>query len=193
MKKIVIAAALSACFVQFNAFADVTAQALATWSATATKDTTSKLIVTPLGSLTFEYAPGIKSFNSQKGLFDVSIEGEAGATAFKLTSRLVTNTLTQLDGSGSTLDVGVSWNGADVKKDADTPMIDTATGMLGGNLSALSQSYMKADRSSAQDAFTFTIAGGTTDGTAKVTDYSTLPDGVWSGDVSVQFDATWTS
>ncbi|HFP4800366.1 TPA: common pilus major fimbrillin subunit EcpA, partial [Escherichia coli] len=23
--------------------------------------------------------------------------------------------------------------------------------------------------------------------------YSTLPEGIWSGDVSVQFDATWTS
>ena len=34
---------------------------------------------------------------------------------------------------------------------------------------------------------------GTTDGTTAVTDYSTLPEGIWSGDVSVQFDATWTS
>ncbi len=54
--------------------ADVTAQAVATWSATA-KDTTSKLVVTPLGSLAFQYAEGIKGFNSQKGLFDVAIEG----------------------------------------------------------------------------------------------------------------------
>ena len=30
-------------------------------------------------------------------------------------------------------------------------------------------------------------------GTTAVTDYSTLPEGIWSGDVSVQFDATWTS
>jgi hypothetical protein len=65
--------------------ADVTAQAVATWSATA-KDTTSKLVVTPLGSLAFQYAEGIKGFNSQKGLFDVAIEGDATATAFKLTS-----------------------------------------------------------------------------------------------------------
>ena len=34
---------------------------------------------------------------------------------------------------------------------------------------------------------------GTTNGTTAVTDYSTLPEGIWSGDVSVQFDATWTS
>jgi hypothetical protein len=50
------------------------------------KDTTSKLVVTPLGSLAFQYAEGIKGFNSQKGLFDVAIEGDATATAFKLTS-----------------------------------------------------------------------------------------------------------
>lgn len=90
--------------------ADVTAQAVATWSATAKKDTTSKLVVTPLGSLAFQYAEGIKGFNSQKGLFDVAIEGDTTATAFKLTSRLITNTLTQLDTSGSTLSVGVDYN-----------------------------------------------------------------------------------
>ncbi|STV79436.1 fimbrillin MatB [Klebsiella michiganensis] len=54
------------------------------------KDTTSKLVVTPLGSLAFQYAEGVKGFNSQKGLFDVAIEGDATATAFKLTSRLIT-------------------------------------------------------------------------------------------------------
>ncbi|WP_252494503.1 common pilus major fimbrillin subunit EcpA, partial [Escherichia coli] len=45
--------------------ADVTAQAVATWSATAKKDTTSKLVVTPLGSLAFQYAEGIKGLNLQ--------------------------------------------------------------------------------------------------------------------------------
>ena len=58
---------------------------------------------------------GIKGFNSQKGLFDVAIEGDSTATAFKLTSRLITNTLTQLDTSGSTLNVGVDYNGAAVE------------------------------------------------------------------------------
>ncbi len=54
--------------------ADVTAQAVAT-GLRPLKDTTSKLVVTPLGSLAFQYAEGIKGFNSQKGLFDVAIEG----------------------------------------------------------------------------------------------------------------------
>ena len=95
MKLKMLAAALVTTFcVGAVQAADVTAQAVATWSATAKKDTTSKLVVTPLGSLAFQYAEGIKGFNSQKGLFDVAIEGDATATAFKLTSRLITNTLT---------------------------------------------------------------------------------------------------
>ncbi len=138
MKKKVLAIALVTAFTGMGVAqaADVTAQAVATWSATAKKDTTSKLVVTPLGSLAFQYAEGIKGFNSQKGLFDVAIEGDTTATAFKLTSRLITNTLTQLDTSGSTLSVGVDYNGAAVEKTGDTVMIDTANNIMGGNLSA---------------------------------------------------------
>ena len=195
MNKKIIAVALVAAFSGMGAAhaVDTTAQAVATWSATAKKDTTSKLVVTPLGSLSFNYAEGIKGFNTQKGLFDVTIAGDTGATGFKLTSRLVSNTLTQLDTSGSTLDVGVAYNGVAVEKNADTKMIDTAAGILGGNLSALSTGYNKTGRTSAQDLFTFSIIKGTTDGSAVVADYSMLPEGIWSGDVSVQFDATWTA
>ena len=140
MKKMTLALAIVSAFAAVSTAqaADVTAQALATWSATAKKDTTSKLVVTPIGSLTFNYAEGIKGFNSQKGLFDVTVEGDTTATAFKLTSKLVSNTLTQLDTSGSTLEVGVNYNGAAVEKTAETTMIDTTAGILGGNLSALS-------------------------------------------------------
>jgi hypothetical protein len=195
MKKITLALAIVSAFAVVGTAqaADVTAQALATWSATAKKDTTSKLVVTPIGSLSFQYAEGIKGFNSQKGLFDVTIEGEGTATDFKLTSKLVSNTLTQLDTSGSTLDVGVNYNGAAVEKTAETTMIDVNAGILGGNLSALSSAYNTAVRTSAQDQFTFSIIGATTDGTTAVTDFSTLPEGIWSGDVSVEFNATWTT
>lgn len=195
MKKITLALAIISAFAAVSTAqaADVTAQALATWSATAKKDTTSKLVVTPLGSLSFNYAEGIKGFNSQKGLFDVTVEGDVTATAFKLTSKLVSNKLTQLDTSGSTLDVGVTYNGAAVEKTAETTMIDTSAGILGGNLSALSNAYDKASRTSAQDQFTFSIIGATSDGTTGVTDFSALPEGIWSGDVSVEFNATWTA
>ncbi|HBR7308778.1 TPA: common pilus major fimbrillin subunit EcpA [Klebsiella aerogenes] len=196
MNKKVLAIALVAAFAGMGvaqAATSVTAQSVATWSATAKKDTASKLVVTPLGSLTFQYADGIKGFNTQKGLYDVTVEGDTTATGFKLTSRVLTNTLTQLDTSGSTLSVGIDYNGTAIDKASDTVMIDTANNILGGNLSALSNGYNTAGRTSAQDSFTFSINGGTSDGKTAVTDYSTLPEGIWSGDVSVQFDATWTS
>ena len=135
MKKKVLAIALVTVFTGMGVAqaADVTAQAVATWSATAKKDTTIKL------------------------------------------------------------NVGVDYNGAAVEKTGDTVMIDTANGVLGGNLSPLANGYNASNRTTAQDGFTFSIISGTTNGTTAVTDYSTLPEGIWSGDVSVQFDATWTS
>ncbi|WP_342321214.1 common pilus major fimbrillin subunit EcpA [Kosakonia sp. BYX6] len=172
--------------------ADITASAVATWAATAKKDTTSKLIVTPLGSLSFQYAEGVRGFNTQKGLFDVAIEGETSATSFKLTSRLVSSTLTQLDGSGSTLEVGVNYMGEAVGKASDLVMIDTANGKNVG-LGALANNYAQSGRVTAQDAFTFSVVNATTDGSTPAKDLSVLPEGIWSGDVSVQFDATWTS
>lgn len=191
-RKILALALLSSFSMGAVQAADTTAQAVAKWSATAKKDTTSKLVVTPLGSLSFQYAEGVKGFNTQKGLFDVAVEGDSSATAFKLTSRLVSNTLTQLDGSGSTLNVGVNYFGNAVDKTSDTVLVDTLTGKSGG-LSNIASNYNQAGRFAGQDAFTFSIASATTDGTTPATDLSVLPEGIWSGDVSVQFDATWTS
>lgn len=58
MKKILLVASLASVFAAANATADVTASATASWDATATKDTKSMLVVTPLNSLTFQYAEG---------------------------------------------------------------------------------------------------------------------------------------
>ena len=71
-------------------------------------------------------------------------------------------------------------------------------GLSNGNLSNLSQftdrGYVQSYAKEAmQWAVGNGIISGTTNGTTAVTDYSTLPEGIWSGDVSVQFDATWTS
>lgn len=173
--------------------ADVPARAFASWSASAKKDTISKLVVTPLGSLSFQYAEGIKGFNKQNGLFDVAIEGDTSATEFKLTSRLVTNTLTHYDGSGSTLSVGVSYNGEDLTTGNDVTLIDTDSNSYSGNLGALTNGFNTTGRSTAQDSFSFSITNGTSNGTTPVSDMSQLPEGTWSGDVSVQFDATWTT
>ncbi len=67
MKKKVLAIALVTVFTGTGVAqaADVTAQAVATGQQQP-KDTTSKLVVTPLGSPAFQYAEGIKGFNSQK-------------------------------------------------------------------------------------------------------------------------------
>ncbi len=77
-------------------------------------------------------------------------------------------------------------------KTGDTVMIDTANGVLGGNCASPHSGLLviASNRTTAQDGFTFSIISGTTNGTTAVTDYSTLPEGIWSGDVSVQFDAT---
>ena len=172
--------------------ANITVQSSATWSATAKKESTTKLAVTPLGSLSFVYANGAKGFNTHKGLFDVAIEGDASATAFKLTSRLVSNTLTHLDGSGSTLNVYVNYLGMPLDKATDMVIVDTAIGKNSG-LRVIAENFNKSGNFATQDSFSFSISSGTLDGITPVKQLSALPEGVWSGDISVQFDATWTS
>ncbi|MBH8333367.1 fimbrial protein, partial [Pseudomonas aeruginosa] len=84
-------------------------------------------------------------------------------------------------------------NGPGVEKPGDPVRINTANNVMGGTLSALPNGYTASGRTPGQDGFTFPIIGGPPTATTAVTDYSTLPEGIWSGDVSVQFDATWTS
>lgn len=110
-----------------NADTRVAQAKAATWQATAIKDTTSMLVVTPLKSLTFNYAEGQKSFNQQNGAFDIAIQGQSGATDFKLSSKLIANTLARTT-DDSTLTVGVKWNGEDLSKTTDVVLIDTSKG-----------------------------------------------------------------
>lgn len=74
---------MAAALISTSAMANVTTSATASWDASATKDVTSALVVTPLKSLNFQYAEGIKAFNAQKGAFDITI----GASLARLTSR----------------------------------------------------------------------------------------------------------
>ena len=165
------------------------AQAVASWDAKAIKDTQSMLVVTPLKSLTFNYAEGVKGFNTQDGAFDITIKGQEKATDFKLTSKIITDTLTRA-ADDSELTVGVKWNGAALSKTADTTMVDVAAGTTAG-LDFLTQegTYNGKDRVSGQGQFTFNIASAKVAGAdAKFAD---LTDGFWDGDVRVQFTATW--
>ena len=166
-----------------------TAQATATWQATAIKDTTSMLVVTPLKSLTFNYAEGQKSFNQQNGAFDITIQGQAGATDFKLSSKIIANTLARTTDDSKLL-VGVKWNGTDLDKVTDTVLIDTKNKLTSGldNLAAKGV-FDGADRATDRGEFTFVMASAESAGAA--TDFKALTDGVWDGDVKVQFTASW--
>jgi Mat/Ecp fimbriae major subunit len=192
MKKLLaVLPILSVSLMASHAFADVTASALAKWDATAKKDTESSLVVTPMKSLSFQYAEGVKKFNSQSGAFDVTIQGQEGATDFTLTSKLINNTLSRTD-DASTLDIGVAWNGEKLNKDSETTLIDTAKNVSAG-LEGLAQNsaFAGKGRSSAQGDFEFTVETAKTDG-QPVTNFEDLPDGTWDGEVAVQFNATWT-
>ncbi|MDC5511825.1 common pilus major fimbrillin subunit EcpA [Acinetobacter baumannii] len=194
MKKLISAFAILSASSLFatSVFADVAASSTAKWDATATKDTTSMLVVTPLKSLNFQYAQGLKQFNTQTGAFDVTIQGQSGATDFELTSKLISNTLTRGD-NASTLDVGVMWNGTALSKTTETTLVDTANGISAG-LDALADSaiYAGSGRNSAQGDFTFKIESATSDGLTAA-QYEDLADGMWDGEVAVQFNANWTT
>ncbi|MGL5485807.1 MAG: common pilus major fimbrillin subunit EcpA, partial [Shewanella sp.] len=111
MKKTLIALTIAGLGFAATAQAALEASAVATWQATAKKDTTSELVVTPLSSLSFQYAEGIKGFNTVNGLFDVAIKGDSSATSFTLKAKKLNGTLNHLGGD-STVDVGVLWGGA---------------------------------------------------------------------------------
>lgn len=194
MKKLMSTLAIASVSTLFaaSAFADVTASSTATWKAIATKDTTSNLVVTPLSSLAFQYAEGTKGFNTQNGAFDVTIKGQSGATDFTLASKIIGNTLTRSGGDGSSLDVGVAWNGKQLSKTAPMVMIDTANNVSAG-LDNLAQktAFGGTGRTSAQGNFLFNIESAKDKAGAAVADLSTLSDGVWNGEVAVQFTALW--
>lgn len=191
MKKIVLAGVVAAALISTSAMANVTTSATASWDASATKDVTSALVVTPLKSLNFQYAEGIKAFNAQKGAFDITIQGQSGATDFTLTSQIVSNTLSRTT-DASTLAVVVSWNGNALNKTTPVTMIDTANNISAGlDALAVATAFAGADRVSTQGNFDFTIDSATSDGSTAA-EFKDLTDGYWSGDVRVQFNAEWT-
>lgn len=178
-----------------NAMASTEVESIATWKATAVKDTTSALVVTPLDSLSFDYAAGVGNggaFNTQKGMFDVTLEGDTSATDFRLTAEKVTGTLSHLS-HNSTLEVDVIWAGESLSNSHRVTIVDTMSGVHNAlNLASLGSAFNLAGRTSAQESFTFAINGGMLDGLNPIDgDYSLLPDGIWSGDVKVRFIAEW--
>lgn len=191
MKKLALALVAASAMGTINlANADTrTAIAAASWDAKATKDTNSMLVVTPLRSLAFNYAEGLDRFNTQDGAFDITIAGQSGASDFKLTSKIISNTLSRTS-DDSELTVGVKWNGKDLSNSTDTVMVDTVNGVSGG-LAALAQesAYAGSERTSSQGVFAFNIVKATMSG--KDAAFKDLADGYWDGNVNVEFTASW--
>lgn len=189
MKKALIAVMLAGIGVSFAHAATTSGPATATWKATAKKDSSSALEVTPLGSLSFQYAEGLKGFNTVDALFDVSIQGDADATDFTLKAKKLSGTLNHMSG-GSSVEVGVMWQGLAVSTNAYTTLIDTAAGVTGGNLAPLAAGFKDdTQRTTSQGAFSFNIEHATVNGADA--EFNTLPDGLWEGQVNVEFVASW--
>ncbi|MFH7527846.1 common pilus major fimbrillin subunit EcpA [Aeromonas sp. A5] len=172
----------------------VTASSVATWQASAVKTTEADLVVTPLGSLSFQYAAGTNSFNSADGLFDIVVRGDhEAATSFKLSAQKLNGQLRHLS-TDETLDVAVYWNGQKLNADTSIDMIDTSAGKMGGNLSNIAANYnvnTAVGDVYAQDFFTFELENPA-NGLGELDDMKNLSDGVFSGSVSIQFDAVWS-
>ena len=189
MKKTLIALTVVGLGFTTVAHAAIEASAIAKWKATAKKDSTSELVVTPLSSLSFQYSEGVQAFDTIDGQFDVSIKGDASATSFTLKAKKLNGTLNHLDGK-STVDVGVYWGGTPVSTTGYTTLIDTAAGINGGSLSPVAKGF-KDDkkRATAQGSFNFHIESATANG--KTVTFEALPDGLWNGEVNVEFVANW--
>ncbi|MEN3802975.1 common pilus major fimbrillin subunit EcpA [Aeromonas veronii] len=192
MKNSVIALAI---FGMASTFANAATEAtsVASWKATATKDSTEQaLVVSPLGSLDFKYAAGLERFNTIDGKFDISIVGNEGTaevpvTGFTLKAKKIQGRLT--DNTGNTvMDVGVQWQGTTVPADSYVSLIDNKAGVNGGSISAIGQGF-KGDAKAVGD-LTFNITGAQTDG--KSVALSAVPEGVYQGSVDVEFVANWS-
>ena len=86
--------------------------------------------------------------------------------------------------------MGVLWGGAPVSTTAYTTLIDTAAGISGGNLSPIAQGFKEdTQRTTAQGSFSFNIESATANGSTAT--FEALPDGLWSGEVNVEFVANW--
>lgn len=173
--------------------ADTTANDSASWNVTATKDSTAKLVITPRGSIDFEYTKNSDgttgNFNQAQALFDVTVDNIGmSATAFKLESRANAQKSVQ-DANGASMDVILSANGTALTQDTWTTLND-ATNTFHGleSLTGLSDGVEKGSSYFEARLGNFTDAEGTA-----VAEAGAMPDGIYSGVVTAEFQATWTA
>ncbi|WP_455426023.1 common pilus major fimbrillin subunit EcpA [Dryocola sp. LX212] len=173
--------------------AETVANDSASWNVTATKDSSAKLVVTPRGSIDFQYAKSTDgttgNFNQAQALFDVTVDNTGmNATAFKLETRANAQKSVQ-DASGASMDVILSANGTALEQDTWTTLNDETNTFHGlETLTGLSDGIEKGSSYFEARLGNFADATG-----ASVTDASLMPDGIYSGVVTAEFKATWTA
>ncbi|MBP6117208.1 MAG: hypothetical protein KBC57_13650 [Neisseriaceae bacterium] len=198
MNKLILAALLATAHSTSVSAEALNTSAIASWRASAIKDTKSMLVVNPMTALSFNYSEGQQGFNHVDGVFNVTIQGQQGASDFKLTSKILSatlrrdgrNDLNPSDTDDATLEVGVRWQGQPLSKDAELTLIDTKKGITAGlsNLTT-NDAFAQSERVSALDQFNFRIKNAQLDG--QTVPYQSLNDGRWQGNVNVAFIASW--
>lgn len=208
MKKISIVAAIISALsiIPAGQAANVASPSTVTWQTSAKKTSTASLAVEVAndGEIEFYFDPDTNKFDTTDSIFNVAITGDGSATAFKLVATLGDNTLTHTSGASvSTLKVGMLYNLYDdvtptagtsftlldstvqksVMRDAMRTLINTTTAHPVSK-------YKLQGKSTASDVFLFNIVSGTSNGVT--VPIQNLPNGDWSGSVTVNLVATWT-
>lgn len=189
MKKTLIAVIFAGAGISLVHAAPTSISSVATWKATAKKESVETFEVTPLSNLNFEYSTDSKSFNSVEGLFNINMnsiidKGSADASSFNIKVKKLNGSLSHA-ASDSKIEVGVTWQGKPVTKTDYTTIVDTEAS---GELPAVIQDP-DTGITYAQSTFTFSVEKATVDGSE--VGFESLPDGTWSGDVNVEFVASW--
>lgn len=166
--------------------ADTSLNASANWQVNAVKDSKHGLIVEPNGSVNLSFNPIDKKWTTGSAPFKISVMGQTGDT-MKLEAQLASPValVNGLDGK-SKLNLGAYAGQVPltVSKYADIMAANALglAGVLNGNTGVMEQSASK---------LTISAVGGVgTDGSSVAAD--AVPDGKYSGDLQVDFQATWS-
>lgn len=190
-KNTVVALAVMSIFAAANvAHAAITTQtATATWSASASKASTAALSVSSDDlSSDFVYSAA-SGFVDIIAPFTLKVTGEGSATAFKLVASTPTDNVLSSADVVSTLTVAVKSGGTTVVP-AGTTVYDSTTATHDADYDNLGTAYTYNGETDVASKFTLSVGQPTSNGAP--VPFFALPNTTWSGDVKIDFTATWT-
>lgn len=168
------------------------------WHVTANKLSSASLAVNPTGSLpvitfTTENVGTVptSTFSTADAPFEVVLGGDASATAFTLTANTIAGQ-TRLASTlnSSYLEIGVAYNSTPLTTASQTTIFSNGT--TSGAFAGLASTALNNGVTAAGDKFVFSVASFSADGTNVIANPNALPNTTWSGNIGVQFTATWT-